>query len=206
MRFKLLGDGDDWLGALHTVGSVADLPAWAGSATPPSPSPTPVGGQTCGGNCTVYSGGVHVGLAEGAVNLTAFRGAKASVGSAGLSFKFELLLTPCVQLNTTAHFGAQGRYWQFSCTNPQDPNCQGPTGMTAEKFLSAGVKVVNVHQGVPVLNPYARPSISLGPATFPIKRRMTGNRFINYPFEEVATEPLSALAQGMHEGGGKMKL
>ena len=55
--------------------------------------------------------------------------------------------------------------------------------MTAEKFLSAGVKVVNVHQGVPVLNPY-----------------------INYPFEEVATEPLSTLAQGMHEGGGKMKL
>ena len=85
-----------------------------------------------------------------------------------------------------AHFFAfslQGRYWQFSCTNPADPNCQPKTGMTAQKFLAAGVKVVNVHQGVPVLNPY-----------------------INYPFEPVATQPLSDLATGMHAAGGKMKL
>ena len=185
MRFKLLGDGADWLGALHTVGSAADIPSWGGQPASPSPAPTSVGGQTCGSNCTVYSGGVRVvSGAAGNASITAYTGAKATVTSTALSFKFELLLTPCVALNTSAHFGApEGRIWQFSCTSPTDPNCQGPTGMTAEKFLDAGVRVVNVHQGVPVLNPD-----------------------INYPFTSAATEPLSVLAKGMHDAGGRMKL
>lgn len=185
MRIKLLGDGADWLGALHTVKSAADIPPWGGVPLPPSPSPTPVGGQDCGRNCVVYSGGMRVAVNAAGTNVTAFRGANATVSSsaAGMSFKFELLLTPSVRLNTTAHFGNQGRYWQFSCTSPADPNCQGATGMNAEKFLAAGVRVVNVHQGVPVLNPY-----------------------INYPFEPDATEPLSTLAKDMHAGGGRMKM
>ena len=185
MRFKLLGAGNDWLGALHTVGSAADIPSgWGGVATSPSPTPTPVGGQVCGKNCTVYSGGVRVrGSGTENVSIAAYTGAKMTIPKDGLSFKFELLLTPCVRLNTSAHFGIQGRYWQFSCTNPADPNCQPKTGMTAQKFLAAGVKVVNVHQGVPVLNPY-----------------------INYPFEPVATQPLSDLAAGLHAAGGRMKL
>lgn len=55
--------------------------------------------------------------------------------------------------------------------------------MLAKEFLDAGVKVVNVHQGVPVLNPY-----------------------INYPFEPAATDPLTTLAKGLHDVGARMKL
>ena len=115
MRFKLLGDGDNWLSALHTVSAAAQIPAWGGVPLPPRKAPTPVGGQICGGKCSVYSGGVRIREGDsGSTNVTAFRGAKANLSTTGLTFKFELLLTPCVRLNTTSHFGDQGRYFQYS--------------------------------------------------------------------------------------------
>ena len=55
--------------------------------------------------------------------------------------------------------------------------------MLAKKFLDAGVKVVNVHQEVLVLNP-----------------------FTNYPFAPAAADPLAALAKGPHDAGARMKL
>jgi hypothetical protein len=182
MRVKLLGHGDNWLGALHTVSEAAQIPAWGGVPVPPSPTPTPVGGQVCGGKCSVYSGGVRIRKDGGSTNVTAFRGAQANLSATGLMFKFELLLTPCVRLNTTNHFGDQGRYFQYSQAGQLPVHSSDPT-VLAKEFINAGVKVVNVHQGVPVLNP-----------------------FINYPFEPAATDPLTVLAQKLHNAGGRMKL
>ena len=199
MRFKLLGDGDNWLSALHTVSAAAQIPAWGGVPLPPSPTPTPVGGQTCGGKCSIYTGGVSVRKGGSSTNVTAFRGAplklsavaattsggeqglqqqlqpqQAAATSTSASFKFELLLTPCVKLNTTSHFGDQGRYFQYSSDSHASPlpNATSDPVELAKEFISSGVKVVNVHQGVPVLNP-----------------------FINYPFEPAATDPLTTLAK-----------
>ena len=101
VRFKLLGDGDNWLSALHAVSAATQIPAWGGVPLPPSPSPTPVGGQICSAKCSVYSGGVRIRQGGGSTNVTAFRGAKATLSTTALTFKFELLLTPCVKLNTT---------------------------------------------------------------------------------------------------------
>jgi hypothetical protein len=185
MRFKLLGEGDNWLSALHSASGASPFPAWSGVPVPPSPTPTNVGGMTCGSTCKVYSGGVRIRKGGVSTNVTAFRGAKASLSSTmGLAFKFELLLTPCVRLNTSSHFGDSGRYFQYSHSNqlPGNPPTSEPTQL-AKEFLDSGVKVVNVHQGVPVLNP-----------------------FINYPFAPAATGPLSTLTQGLHEGGARMKL
>ena len=58
-----------------------------------------------------------------------------------------------VRLNTTSHFGDQGRYFQYSHSN-QLPHATSDPTVLAKEFLDAGVKVVNVHQGVPVLNPF----------------------------------------------------
>ena len=143
MRFKLLGDGDNWLSALHSASGAVPFPSWSGVPVPPSPSPTPVGGMTCGGNCKVYSGGVRIRKGGVSTNITAFRGAKTTLSSTtGLSFKFELLLTPCVRLNTSRHFGDSGRYFQYSHSNqlPGNPPTSAPT-LLAKEFLESGVKV-----------------------------------------------------------------
>ena len=143
MRFKLLGDGDNWLSALHSASGAVPFPSWSGVPVPPSPSPTPVGGMTCGGNCKVYSGGVRIRKGGVSTNITAFRGAKTTLSSTmGLSFKFELLLTPCARLNTSRHFGDSGRYFQYSHSNqlPGNPPTSAPT-LLAKEFLESGVKV-----------------------------------------------------------------
>ncbi|KAH8055697.1 hypothetical protein JL722_8040 [Aureococcus anophagefferens] len=53
----------------------------------------------------------------------------------------------------------------------------------ATALFDAGVRVLNVHQGVDVVNPY-----------------------INYPFEPESVAPLSTIADAMHARGGRVKL
>lgn len=172
MRLKLVGEGDQWLGALHQVTAV---PSWGGEALPNDSAPVGSFGLMCAPpNCTLYSGGANISEADGGVaKVIAYTGVRLEKAA---SFRFELLLTPSVRLNTTAHFGDQGRYYQYSMPSPAG-------ALNASWFLQHGVKVVNVHQGVPVLNP-----------------------FINYPFEPAATNPLSKMADEMHAGGGRLKL
>ena len=71
------------------------------------------------------------------------------------------------------HFGDLGRHYQWSEFAP--PN--------ATELFDAGVRVLNVHQGVDVVNPY-----------------------INYPFEPESVAPLSTIADAMHARGGRVKL
>jgi hypothetical protein len=73
--------------------------------------------------------GIRVTVGDAGSNVTAYRGAKASLSasSAPLTFKFELLLTPSVSLNTTAHFGDQGRY--LLLVNQPTPLATNPIGI-----------------------------------------------------------------------------
>ena len=177
LRLKMVGQGEPWLGALYRVQKPPS--SWAGVPLKNAP-PVNVGGYSLGllcvaPNCTVHSGGANVSSPtdEGVVEVTAFRGSPIPTNTM-LEFSFELLLTPSVSLNTSAHFGDLGRIYQY------EPS---PTAHNASFFIESGVKVVNVHQGVEVLNPY-----------------------INYPFEESSTGPLSKMASELHAVGSRMKL
>ena len=110
------------------------------------------GGLNCiSPNCTLYSGGASISEPEdGVVRFVASRGSPLKLGASDFAqrnetvqrtFRFEILLTPSVPLNTSAHFGAQGRYYQFSSASPTAAQ------LNASFFLEAGVKVLNVHQG-----------------------------------------------------------
>ena len=180
VRIKLLGPEEKWLGALNRVSTPPV--SWGGYPMTNITTPTNVGGFSLGlmcraPNCTIYSGGANVSLPDnnGIVNVKVFRGSPLNASSTTTSFRFELLLTPSVELNTSAHFTNQGRYYQYEPDNAPVKN--------ASFFLNAGVRVVNIHQGLPVLNP-----------------------FINYPFEEVATKPLTTMSSELHDAGAKMKL
>ena len=64
------------------------------------------------------SGGATVEETDGGnVVVRAFTGARTLAKGQSMELTFELLLTPCVRLNTSAHFGNQGRYFQYSHSN-----------------------------------------------------------------------------------------
>ncbi|KAH8074918.1 hypothetical protein JL720_10667 [Aureococcus anophagefferens] len=115
-------------------------------------------------------GGVNVSeAAPGVVDVVAFAARPRGTGLV----RFELAISPTNALDTAAHFGDLGRHYQWSAFAP--PN--------ATELFDAGVRVLNVHQGVDVVNPY-----------------------INYPFEPESVAPLSTIADAMHARGGRVKL
>jgi hypothetical protein len=180
VRVKLVGDTPDWGGGLHSIRSAKDVPeGWGGEATGKS---NVTGGLNCTApNCTLYSGGMGISPAahgnKRLVEAVAYRNAPLKLSKTPVSFKFEMLITPCVQLNTSAHFGAQGRYFQF------ESQTTTAAQLNASYFLDLGAKIVNAHQGNSVLNP-----------------------FINYPFEPESVVPLTSMTEALHKAGGKMKL
>ena len=88
-------------------------------------------------------GGVRV--SKGAV-VTAFGGGRTLAAGESLTFRFELLLTPCRPLAWSAHW-EEHRYYQVGY--PDTALVQ------PEEIAAHGAKVINIHQGVDgLLNPY----------------------------------------------------
>ena len=91
------------------------------------------------------SGGAWIEHLAGGVNLTAFTGAQ-TIGSATapLRLYLDMAVTPFKSRNETDHW--LSRYFQIGYPSPVEPN------LLAAKHAAASV--INVHQGVPLLNQY----------------------------------------------------
>ena len=88
-------------------------------------------------------GGVRV--SKGAV-LTAFGGGRTLAAGESLTFRFELLLTPCRPLAWKPHW-EEHRYYQVGYPDT--------TLVQPEEIAARGARVINIHQGVDgLLNPY----------------------------------------------------
>eukprot|EP01052_Picozoa_sp_SAG31_P008593 SAG31_NODE_437_length_15714_cov_8.527344_2_plen_533_part_00 len=91
------------------------------------------------------SGGARIEHLPGGVNLTVFTGAQ-TIGQATrpLRLFLDMAVTPFKSRNETDHWIS--RYFQIGYPSPVEPNLPFAK--------SAGASVINVHQGVPVLNQY----------------------------------------------------
>ena len=90
-------------------------------------------------------GGAWIERLPGGINLTTFTGPQ-TIGpaTAPLRLYLDMAVTPFKTRNETDHWAS--RYWQIGYPSPVEANLQAAK--------SGGASVINVHQGVPVLNQY----------------------------------------------------